>query len=224
MTKLLLVSNDSSVEKQIGVSLKHNGFIIHCTSFAEEAMKYLKEIRFDLVMIDVHLLDGSGHGLFQRLRQSGMTLPILMLGECEFDEFMLRDSVGKETNYMIKPFKFRELRKKVNTLLSHRSPADAMVTFGELKIDVRQQLVMVKDQIVKMGKTELRILMLLARKTGDVVEMTRIKSLLEGEGSLYNMTTYFYISKLRNKLKQLAGDTLDIMMINDQGYQLIYKA
>lgn len=223
MTKILLLTNDSSLAKFVDFTLKHNGFIVHSVANEREAWTFLKEVRFDFVMIDYRLTNESGLAFYKALRQFGTMIPVLMVGEGAFDEFMLKDLSPDNYDYLLKPFKFRELKIKINTLLQMNKLTEELVSYGEINIDVRQQLVMVKDRIVQLGKMEMKILMLLARKTGQVVDLKKIKRLLETEGNIYNMTTFYYISKLRQKMKKIAGETFEISLIKNQGYLLEFR-
>jgi DNA-binding response OmpR family regulator len=146
-----------------------------------------------------------------------------MLGEGELDEFILKDLSPDHYDYLMKPLKFRELKVKINTLMKHEADVNEFISFGEFQIDVKQQLLMVRDRILQLGKMEMRILLLLVRKTGGVVSPQKLKKLMESEGNFYNMTTFYYVSRLRNKMKQFAGEVVDIVLIKDQGYQLQFR-
>lgn len=223
MTKVLIVTHDSSLKKFIDLSLKHNGFVVHTASDSSEGWKHLREIHFDFIMIDMQLNNESGLGFYKALRQYGNNIPVIMVGEGSFDAFMLKDLSSENYDYIIKPFKFRELRLKVNNFLEASANTERLISFGDLKIDVRQQVVMLQDTFVQLGKMEMKILILLARKTGGFVHPHKIKALLQSEGNYYNMTTFYYISKLRAKLKKIAGDAFDISLVKDLGYKLEFR-
>lgn len=221
MTKVLLVTNDSSFKRSMDLTLKYNGFTVQTAPESASAWKLLKEIRFDFIMIDYQLSGESGLAFYKSLRQFGTNVPVLMIGEGEFDEFMLKDLSPECYDYMLKPIKFENFKLKVNNLLAAAS-IERFVSFGEIKIDVRQQLVMVKDRFLQLGKMEMKILMLLAKKTGEVVDPKKIMKVLEAEGNFSNMTPFYYVSKLRGKLKTFAGEAFDISLIGE-GYRLEFR-
>jgi DNA-binding response OmpR family regulator len=136
-----------------------------------------------------------------------------MIGEGDFDSFMLTNFVSSQMNFLIKPFKFRELRKKVDTLMRTSQSSEKYLRLGEIKIDLRQHLIMAKDRMVHLGKTEMQILTMLARKTGEVVELPK-----------YRMTSFYYISRLREKLSKLAGGQFEISFVGKEMYRLSYKS
>ena len=220
MTKVLILSKDSTLLKFVNFTLKYNGFIVETVSDSAAAWQFLKQVRFDFIMVDYQLNDESGLAFYKALRQFGTNIPILMVGEGLFDEFMLKDLSFDNYDYLLKPFKFKELKKKITSLLHMVNEKEEFVSYGDLRIDVRQQLVIVKDRILQLGKIEMRILMLLAKKTGEVVDPKKIKKLLEAEGSFYGMTPFYYVSRLRIKLKQFAGEAFEISLIKNQGYRL----
>jgi DNA-binding response OmpR family regulator len=223
MSKVLLVTNDSSLTKLVDLTLKYNGFIIQSATHAETARALLSEVRFDLIMLDYNLKHESGVAFYKSLRQLGTSIPVLMLGEGELDEFILKDLSTDHYDYLMKPFKFRELKIKINALMKKERDVNDFISFGEFQIDVKQQLLMVRDRILQLGKMEMRILLLLAKQTGGVVSPKKLKKLMESEGNFYNMTTFYYVSRLRNKMKQFAGEVVDIVLIKDQGYQLQFR-
>ncbi len=223
MSKVLLVTNDSSLTKLVDLTLKYNGFSVQSATQSDAAWSLLSQIRFDLIMLDYNLKNESGVAFYKSLRQLGTSIPVLMLGEGELDEFILKDLSPDHYDYLMKPFKFRELKIKINALMKKEDDVNDFISFGEFQVDVKQQLLMVKDRILQLGKLEMRILLLLAKKTGEVVSPQKLKKLMESEGNFYNMTTFYYISRLRNKMKQFAGEVVDIVLIKDQGYQLQFR-
>lgn len=220
MTKVLIVSHDSTVRKFSDLALKNNGFVTHTVTHSAAAWRLLQEINFDLIMIDFQLRNESGLALYKSIRQVCTQIPVLMMGQGAFDEFMLKDLSPSAYDYILKPFKFRELRMKIIGLLYITPVDEDLIIYGEMKIDVKKRLVMVKDRFLQLGRMEFKILMLLARKTGEVVDPKKIKSIIQAEGNMYQMTAFYYINRLRKKLHDLADGALEINLIRGQGYRL----
>jgi two-component system KDP operon response regulator KdpE len=223
MTKVLLLTNDSSLKKLIDLTLTYSGFIVHTVVRSHEAWQLLDQVKFDLVMIDYRLSDNTGLEFYKSLRQLGSNVPVLMIGEGDFDAFMLKDLSIDNYDFLLKPFKFRELKDKINSLLKMNTQSDEVVCFGELKIDLRQHLVSVKDKIIQLGKMEMRILILLAKKAGNIVDPKTIKKLIEDEGNIPTMTSFYYVNKLSQKMKSFSGEALEIVLIRNQGYILKFR-
>lgn len=224
MTKVLLVSNDSETRNIIDKTLTYNGFIVHTAAESIFAWKYLQEIRFDFVMVDMKLSGESGLAFYKSLRQMGNNIPLMMIGEGALDNFMLKDLSLENYDFILKPIKFNELRVKINQFLSRNAVNERMLSFGDLKIDSRQQLLIFRNKMLQLSKIELDILVLLAQKSGEVIHPKKIAKILEKESKLYTMSTFYYISKLREKLKKYGGEALDISFVKDEGYILSFPA
>jgi DNA-binding response OmpR family regulator len=114
------------------------------------------------------------------------------------------------------------LKQKINSLLATQDLAGDFMNFGSFKIDVKHQLVLVKDQFVRLGKTELKILMLLARKAGEVVDLKKILDLLDNEDQKSAQVAQFYVKKLCSKLTSVSQQAVEIISIKNQGFKLEY--
>lgn len=223
MTKTLIVSTDFSLKKNLGISLEHSGFIVQYAESSKDAWKYLSEIAFDLIVLDFQLTSDSSLEFYKSIRHQGLNIPVLMVGEGEFDEFMLKDLSTFHYSYILKPLKLRDLRQKINRLLSHDKKGERPFKIGELRIDVTKGLVYLKDKLYFLGKMETVLLLMLARKKGAVVELNKIKRLFESDERSGQLSTIYYINNLRNKLNLVAGDTFQINLIKNQGYRFDIK-
>lgn len=220
MTKVPLLTNDFSLKKLVDLTLTYSGFTVHTAGRSEEAWNLLDQVKFNFVMIDYRLSENTGLVFYKSLRQLSLNLPVLMIGEGDFDAFMLKDLSIDNYDFILKPFKFRELKVKINSLLKMNTQSDEVVCYGELKIDLRKHLVSIKDKIMQLGKMEMRILVLLAKKAGNIVDPKTIKKLIEDEDNIPTMTSFYYVSKLSKKMKSFSGEALEIVLIRNQGYIL----
>lgn len=221
MSKVLIVSSDHPTKTALSKNLSFNGFTVHSTAFSSDVWKYMEEIRFDFIMIDLYLTGESGLALYKSLRQFGFTVPIMMIGEGDFDEVILKDLSFDNYDYILKPLKLKELKTKVNAFLE-ASFQEKFYSFGEFKIDERKQILVFKDKLVQLSKMELDILMLLAQKSGEIIHPKKIARMFEKQNINFSMSTFYYVSKLRQKLKKIGTHALDITFVENQGYRLAY--
>ena len=84
-------------------------------------------------------------------------------------------------------------------------------------------MVTILDQIVTLGRKELEILILLARRAGDIVTRENILTALYENADMYDRTVDSHMSHLRKKLKEVAGSTLQINSVYGLGYRLEWK-
>lgn len=72
MNRLLLLEDDLSLIDGLQYSLKKDGFDTEVARTVREAMTRLPEIsRYDLLILDVTLPDGTGFDFCERVRKSG---------------------------------------------------------------------------------------------------------------------------------------------------------
>lgn len=220
MSKVLIISNDKATSGLIQKTLYYSGFTTHAARDSDGAFRLLGEIRFDFLIVDMELKDESGLAFYKAIRKLGNKVPIVMMGEGDFDLFMLTDLSEESYDFIMKPMNFDVLRRKINAIMAHSVYQDKWVNFGDLRVDRRQQLVSFRNKIIQLSSVEIDLMVLLAQKSGKVIHPRKLAKLLESEGRSYAMTTFFYISRLREKLTKLGDEALEIAFIKDEGFKL----
>ncbi len=223
MTKVLIVSSDHETKKSISKCLSYNGFTVHTTSIASDVWRFFDEIRFEFIMIDLYLIGESGLSLYKSMRQFGYHVPVIMMGEGEFDSVILKDLALENYDYVIKPIKFNELKLKVNHFLEKNFASDRVFTFGDFQIDKRQGIITFRDKLVQLSKMELDILMMLAQKGGEFIHPKKLSIMFEKQNMFFTMSTFYYVNRLRQKLRKFGHDALDIIFIENLGYRLAWQ-
>jgi DNA-binding response OmpR family regulator len=116
MNRILLLTPDVLLKRKVIRTAKEDSALIQTASEPVFAWRLLKEYAFDLVIIDYQLHEESGLSFYKAIRQMGFSLPILMIGEGAFDEFMLKDLSPDHYDYLLKPFSSKELQRKCHEL------------------------------------------------------------------------------------------------------------
>jgi len=121
MSKTILIVDDSqSVRKMVEFALKSRSYEVVAAEDGQQALEFLPERQFDLVVLDINMprLDGLSFLEIIREKESYASLPILMLTTEGQDSDRDRALALGATNYMVKPFKPTELLENVANLLS----------------------------------------------------------------------------------------------------------
>lgn len=116
MANILLISNDLNFSKAMDMTVKSHGMTIQLATGSKEGWELLKNRKFQLILVDYQLNGESGLAFYKSIRQIGINTPALMIGECAFDEFMLKDLSQENYDYVIKPFEFEILKEKMDHL------------------------------------------------------------------------------------------------------------
>lgn len=106
MRKILLLEDDISLVDGLKYSLKKNGFDVEVARTVCEAIKYLAEIsKYDLLILDVTLPDGTGFEVCEKVRKQNQQIPIIFLTASDEEVNIIRGLDSGGDDYVTKPFK-----------------------------------------------------------------------------------------------------------------------
>lgn len=223
MTKVLVLEDDAQIAKSLSMGLTYGGFEVTCAGTVAQAWMEISQNRYDVVLLDVGLPDGSGIELCQRVRSVGKTVPILFLSAKTDEDSVVRGITAGGDDYIRKPFGIEELKARMNKLLRRTSQPGKILTAGPLVVDLEKRLATVKGRTLNLGRREFDILALLAKKAGDIVTRDSIIASLDEEAEVYDRTIDSHISHMRRKMRDVSGNVLQILSIYGVGYRLDWE-
>jgi DNA-binding response OmpR family regulator len=223
MPKILIVEDDPQITKILKLNLKLSGFDTENSMTFQDAWSKINADHYDLILMDIGLPDGSGLDLCQKVRESGNDVPIVFLSALTDEATVVKGIKNGADDYLRKPFGLEELKVRVNKFLRKVVPQMQTIKFGDLTIDPAKRMVTLMGEMINLGRKELDILTLLARKAGDIVTRENILSSLYDNADLYDRTVDSHMSHLRRKLREVAGQSLQISSVYGLGYRLEWK-
>jgi two-component system catabolic regulation response regulator CreB len=206
--KLLLLEDDPAIARTVAYALQRDGLAVTHSLLVHDARQQLASQRFDLLVLDVGLPDGSGLDLLRELRNAAATaaLPVLMLsahGE-EIDR-VLGLELGAD-DYLAKPFSPRELAARVKALLrraGHGSPIAAAAPTVFLD-DETGQRISLRGHPLPLTRREYRLLSHLLRGAGRIHSRDALLAAAWGDDSeSTDRTVDTHIKTLRAKLREM---------------------
>lgn len=224
MSKILVVEDDVQITKILNLNLKLSGFDTESASSIQDAWTKLSHSHFDLILLDIGLPDGSGLDLCQKIRESGNDVPIIFLSARTDEATVVKGIKNGADDYLRKPFGLEELKVRVNKFIKRLAPHLQTIRFGDLTIDPSKRIVTLMGEMISLGRKELDILTLLARRSGDIVTRESILNSLYENADLYDRTVDSHMSHLRKKIREVAGKSLQITSVYGLGYRLEWKA
>ena len=170
--RVLVVDDDPALAEMLGIVLRSEGFVPAFVSDGERALAAFREVRPDIVLLDLMLPGISGIDICRAIRaESGV--PIVMLtAKTDTVDIVLGLESGAD-DYVVKPFKPKELVARMRARLRRGDDsAPELLTIGpygtQLTIDVPAHLVSRKGDEVKLTPLEFDLLVALARKPRQV--------------------------------------------------------
>lgn len=223
MSKILIIEDDPQITKILKLNLKLSGYETENATTFQEAWSKINSEHFDLLLMDIGLPDGSGLDLCQRVREAGNEVPIVFLSARTDEATVVKGIKNGADDYLRKPFGLEELKVRVSKFVKRIAPHMQTIKFGELSIDPAKRVVTLMGEMISLGRKELDILILLARRSGDIVTRENILSTLYDNADLYDRTVDSHMSHLRKKIRDIAGQSLQISSVYGLGYRLEWK-
>ncbi len=200
--KVLIVEDDLQMSELIERGLTAEGYCTRVVHNGMDALIAISTEEFALAAIDVMLPQMSGFEICRRIRESGNSMPLLLLTARDAVEDRVFGLDSGADDYLTKPFAFAELSARVRALLRRDANAEKLVvTVGDLRVDSLAVGATVSGRPLAMSPKEFALLRLLASAVGTVVSRTRI--LEEVWGTTQNIDPNIvdqYVSYLRRKL------------------------
>ena len=205
---ILVIEDEPDIRRNLEYNLGREGFKASSVGSLDEANEKLKSKKFDLILLDLMLPDGSGLDLCKKIKSNSKTeaTPIIILTakDDEVDK-VVGFELGAD-DYVTKPFSVRELILRVKAILKRSDTKTKEVVeverqFGDLKIDVDSHEVHVDSQLIELTALEFRLLKELVDKRGRVQSRDQLLSEVWGyNAEVTTRTVDTHIKRLREKL------------------------
>ncbi len=225
--KIMLVDDEPDILNLLEKSLNLEGFYnITKMDNGLSAVKACREIKPDIIILDVMLPDIDGYEVCKQIRKFSHC-PILFLSakNDELDK-ILGLAVGGD-DYVTKPFSPKEIAYRVKAQLRRleykQSPMqNDSIKIGELMIDTDGCRVMKKDKEIELTAREFEILKHLAENAGRVISRERLYETVWGEDSFgCDNTIMVHIRHLREKIEDNPTNPKYIITMKGLGYKLV---
>ena len=204
MKHIFLLEDDETLGRGIAMALTGPETSVVCRSSLAKARETLAEDRFDLLILDVNLPDGSGLDLLRQIRVGGDTTPVILLtaNDLELDEVTGLEAGADD--YITKPFTLAVLRARVNAQLRRSTPkASYIVSVGPFAFYFEQMDFRRDGSLVELSKTEQKLLRVLVENRGRAVPRATLVDRVWTDGAEFveGNALSVTVKRLRNKLE-----------------------
>lgn len=215
---LLVIEDDPLLSRSLTQAMIRHGYTVDALSRVDDAIQALRQGRFDLVLLDLGLPDGSGLGVLEWLRAHADPTPVMILTARDALEDRVRGLDLGADDYLAKPFSITELEARVRALLRRsQQRLDNSVRFGALVLDTRSASAWLNDASLDLPRREFSLLEALMLNAGRIVQREALENRLFGFEAVGANALDVYVSRLR---KRLAGSGLSIRTLRGLGYRL----
>jgi DNA-binding response OmpR family regulator len=230
--KILVVDDEISLQETLAYNLKKQGYQVETAGTGTEALELAREIKPDLIILDVMLPGLDGFEVCRILRRE-MTTPVLMLTarDDEIDRVVGLE-VGAD-DYLAKPFSMRELIARVKAMLRRvrlvreeisqedmSKPKAQIMEFGNLRIDMTRREITVADEVVAFKPKEYELLTFFGQHQGQVLSREFILERVWGWDFIGDSRTVdVHVRWLREKIETDPANPQRIITVRGAGYR-----
>lgn len=206
MNKILIVEDDTLLNRTLGYNLTSEGYEVESAYNYKEAVQFLKETEYDIALLDINLPDGNGLDLCEEIRRRGQHTYMIFITANDKESDMLKGYEAGGADYVTKPFSVTVLCRKVAAVFANmelRMPRHDLFDDGFLKIDFSEQSAFLDGEPLDFTPKEYRTLFLFVKNPRIILTKRQIlEKLWDVEGDFvdeHTLTTI--ISRIRKKIE-----------------------
>ena len=180
---------------------------------------------FNLCILDIMMPEMDGLTLAREIRLTNADIPIIFLTAKSQKDDIIEGFKSGADDYITKPFSMEELLYRIEAILRRvNSPGvnkkDDFYTIGGYSFDPLTQILVYKDQSIKLTTKESELLELLCRHGNEILERNFALKTIWIDDNYFNARSMdVYITRLRKYLRQ--DPLIKILNVHGRGYKLI---
>ncbi len=223
MFKILVVEDDTALNKTVCSFLNHSGYQAKGCFNATEAYDALYDDMFDLIVSDIMMPGIDGFEFARNVRELNENIPILFM--------TARDDIASKQkgfrigvdDYMVKPIDLDELFLRIGALLRRAKIAsNRRLEVGSFKMDADEHTAYLGDEEIPLTNREFNILYKLLSYPKKTFTRTQLMDeFWDADSETAPRAVDVYMTKLRGKLSECID--FEIKTVHGLGYKAVIK-
>ena len=219
MSRILLLEDDTMIASGILYALESEGYETNHATRIKDARSLIEHYNFDLAIIDMQLPDGTGFDVSEIFKNNATS--VIFLTVVDDENTIVRAFDEGAQDYIVKPFRIRELLARVRRILSvniKNGEKDNIIYMGQAAIHTDEAKVYVNDKSIELTALEYRLLLIFASNKGILLTRQQIlDKIWDADGNFVEDNTLtVYVKRLREKL----GEAIHIETVRGMGYRV----
>lgn len=216
---ILLIEDNEAIILGVQYLLEQEGFRVLTAQSAAQGIKYFQEETCHLILLDVCLPDGNGFELCRKFRESSK-VPVIFLTAREEEVDVVRGLELEADDYIIKPFRNRELISRIRNVLRRSGQAQTVLRCGDISLDTVTGKVRRGEEEITLTKLEFKIFSAMLSYPGKLFTREEILAeIWDSSGNFVNDNTLSVTMKrIREKIGDMDGKR--IKTVRGIGYRL----
>ena len=219
MSRILLLEDDTMIASGILYALETEGYETNHATGIKDTGSLIQHYNFDLAIIDMQLPDGTGFDVSEIFKNNATS--VIFLTVVDDENTIVRAFDEGAQDYIVKPFRIRELLARVRRILSaniKNGEKDNIIYMGHAAIHTDEAKVYVNDKSIELTALEYRLLLIFASNKGILLTRQQIlDKIWDADGNFVEDNTLtVYVKRLREKL----GEAIHIETVRGMGYRV----
>ena len=215
MFKILIAEDDSELRQLFSHVLTKHGYSVTGVDNGTDALNALERSYYDLLISDIMMPLMDGYELVSTLRNSGLTVPVLMItAKDAFDDMRLGFMSGSD-DYMVKPINVNEMVLRVGALLRRAQMInERRLIMGSTVMECDSLTVVSGEQSFVLPQKEFMLLYKMASFPGRIFTRQQLMDDIWGyESETDSHTVDVHIARLRERFR----DNKDFRIVTMRG-------
>lgn len=220
--RVLVVEDDHAIVAALSALLVDEGFEVRSVATQDGACQLLARETFDVALLDVTLAQGNGFAVCAAAREAAPDMPVIFLTASDDEYSTVAGLDMGAVDYIAKPFRARELVSRIRGALRRVSPADNVLTAGDVRLDVASAAVTKAGAEVFLSALEYRLLLYFLQHKGKLVTREMLRDAIWDTAGEYvsDNALNVYVKRLREKVEDDSSDPRLIQTVRGLGYKV----
>lgn len=225
MANILIVEDDPAVSAGVKASLESEGYNVTSAVDGEEGLNASLSNDLSLIVLDVMLPSMSGLEICMKLRNQGISTPIILLtARSEETDKLLGFELGAD-DYVTKPFSTKELLARIRAILKRRLAIQGnfdYYEFDDVTVNFKNMETTKAGKPIKLSLKEYELLKFFIHHTDEVVSRNKLLDEVWGyEVFPTTRTVDNFVMMLRKKIETNPAIPKHIQTIHSAGYKFV---
>lgn len=221
---ILIVEDDDAINKLLSDIVKEQQYTPHSAYSGTEAMLYINQQQWDLILLDMMLPGLSGEEVLKNITAEGAS-PVIIISARDAQEVKVSALRLGADDYITKPFDVEEVSARIESVMRRfnltNQVTSTVLVHKEIVLDADARTVKVNDSEVTLTAREFAILYTLISNPEKVFSKANIfesawNETFHGDDNTVNV----HMSNLRSKLADAADDADYIETVWGMGYKM----
>lgn len=218
--KIIIVEDDIIIRKKLSLLLEKEGYQTILIDDFENVIQTLKEIKADLILLDINLPCESGFEICKKIKKESNT-PVIFVTSRNTDKDELLSIKAGGIDFIVKPYNKAILLEKIKRAIKNNNPINYKeITKNGCTLDLHLSILKYQEKEIELTRNEFRILYYFFTEIDRIITKEELlEHLWNDKYYLDESILIVNINRLRSKAKEIGINNL-IKTVRGKGYRL----